>query len=410
MNASIAPITAADPAADARDSHRAMLPGARVLLDASTCLPQRFPANPCTLCVDACPLALLEADGRAPRLRQQAATAADACIGCGQCAATCPTGALHVDGFALPVELPDEPELLVDCWRVPAAESPAGTLRVPCLGGLSSGWLLSLFDAAGERPIRLLDRGHCDECPAGDGIRNLLAAITEARLLMFGCGVDIGLIPMLVWRPCNTPLLPAIPERSAETPIARRGFFRSMFGAGARAVDQVRSPVDTTPVTLRTTMQPLQRLRLTSALTRIAQRHGLPVPARAMPRLSLGECCAHGVCARVCPTGALQQVTSAGMVELRFSAARCISCNQCLRVCPERALRLDAEGGSVTTEVLQRWRQNECASCGADYPNPAVTPELAVAGTCPACSKAEQLTRGVADFLRAPVVSDVSQP
>jgi ferredoxin len=405
MNAPIAPL---DPA----DRHRPLLPGARVRLDAASCLPERFPANTCELCVEACPLALLEARGGAPRLVYAAATQADACIGCGQCAAVCPSGALHVDGFALPVELPDEAELLVDCWRLPVAESPVGTLRVPCLGGLSAGWLLSLFNQSGERPIRLLERGHCGDCPAGAGIKSLLASITETRMLLFECSVDMSQMPMLAWRPCHTPLLPAIPESTAEVPLPRRGFFRSLLGESLKAVEAARPASDSSPITLRSPMQPLQRLRLATALNGIARRHDRQLPTRILPHLSLGACDANGVCAAVCPTGALQKITpAAGQAELRFESMRCIACNQCARVCPERSLRLDMQGGEAAVVVLAKWQQCECTRCGADFSDPAASAEPASAASlCSTCRKTEALSRGVAAFLRPTLGSDVSQP
>ena len=407
MNASVAAVS---PIHRPEDRHRPLVSSGRLRLDAAACLPERFPDQACGRCIAACPLALLEANGGAPRLVDQVRQCDDACIGCGQCAAVCPSGALHVDGFAVPFEIPGEAELLIDCWRVPAAESPTGALRVPCLGGLTTGWLLSLFDEAGERAIRLLDRGQCADCPAGAGSGMLLAAISEARLLLFECGVDILRMPMLVGRACGAPLLPAIPERNAETPIARRAFFRALLGESVRVVEAATPSRGAGPAILRSPVQPLPRLRLVAALASIARRHQRPVPRRALPRLSLASCEAHGVCAAVCPTGALHKRPPAGgRSELGFAALRCIACAQCVRACPEQALSLDAAGGSADDEVLRTWRQIECTRCGADFAQPAAGPDGKTA-LCSACRKTETFSLGVAAFLRAPVSSDVSQP
>lgn len=413
MSASI-PLDTASVTAD--DRHLPLGIGARVRLDAASCLPERFPANECGLCVTACPLAVLESTGGVPRLTDSANGRVDACIGCGQCAAVCPSGALQVDGFSLPTEIPDEPELLIDCWRVPSSESPAGALRIPCMGGLSAGWLLSLFDAAGERPIRLLDRDQCGDCPAGSGIKLLLERISEVRQLLFDCGVDISLLPMMVWSPCRKPLLPAIPERNAEVAIPRRAFFRALLGESVKAVEMAAMTTVST-VTLRAPMQPLERLRLTAALGRIACRHERPVPPQVLPQLMLEHCDAHGVCATVCPTGALHlaPIEDGAKVELRFAAARCISCSQCVRVCPERSLRLISEGGQAGVEVLRVWHQRECQRCGTGFLDSSATAaNVAAEGLCQVCCKADMLSQNVASFLRPPanqpICSNVSQP
>lgn len=396
------------PSASAEDSHRQIKPGARVRLDAGVCLPERFPSNECGMCISACPLGILASEGGAPALTDGAAMQADACIGCGQCAAVCPTGALHVDGFVVPKEIPGGEEVMVDCWRVPVDDSPPGALRVPCLGGLSAGWLLSVFDQSGERPLRLLDRAQCDECPAGQGIKTLLGVITETRMMLFEAGVTMDFMPMLVYRPTTLPLLPSIPEQSAVTPITRRSFFRALLGESVRTVDDLRAPVVREPGNLRTPTQPLERLRVSAALERIARRHDREVPRRALPSLTMADCSAHGVCAAVCPTGALQrQSTDGGAVEMQFNAGRCIACGQCARTCPDKAIRIDAEGGSAGMVVLHTWPLRDCAECGDEYPD--ISAGSSSSALCPACRRAQDFSMGVAAFLRAPDCPDVSQ-
>jgi Fe-S-cluster-containing hydrogenase component 2 len=245
----------------------------------------------------------------------------------------------------------------------------------------------------------------------------LLAAITETRMLLFECGVDMSLMPMLAWRPCHTPAAAGDPRvDGGGAAAASRLSSRSLLGEGVRGrrggAAGCRMPA---LITLRSPMHPLQRLRLVDR----AGRHRPPPRAgrcrRAiLPHLSLGACDANGVCAAVCPTGALQKARARGRTsaELRFESLRCIACNQCARVCPERSLRLDVQGG----EAAGRWSSppggNASArAAAADFSDPAASAEPASAASlCSTCRKTEALSRGVAAFLRPTLGSDVSQP
>lgn len=363
--------------------------------DAAACLPVRYAGQECGLCQPACPIHTIEMQATGPHLQGD-------CIGCGQCAAACPTGALSTEGFALPATLRDrEATLHVDCWRVPFAESPRGALRVPCLAGIGSGWLLALFNLAGmeeERPTRLLDRGACADCPAGTGMDNLRATLDEVRTLLDACGIAAALLPEIVSLPAKGRLTPIIPTAAAETRIDRRRFFRGLMGGVARSAEQiaaVRSGADchTAPIVLRDSVIPLEHMRIVGALTAIAARHGKNIPTQALPRLSLGACSAHGVCARVCPTDALRWQEEGTTAELRFHAALCISCGQCARLCPDRALRMAPSGGTAIVEVLARWQAHECMACGETFFGADDT-------ACPGCTKHQQLFQGMAALFR----------
>jgi len=371
---------------------------ARVEYTAASCLPARYPGYECGLCAEACPTRAIRLENGVPALGED-------CIGCGQCVVACPTSALATEGFSLPATAPTAANILsIDCWRVPLTESPAATWRVPCLGGIGTGWLLALFDRLdGETPrtIRLLDRGGCRACPAGPGIARFHAALDEARALLSACGVADAVLPAPTFMPAQRALTPSIPTDASAVPIERRQFFRRLLGSTARAVETVTASVTSvasvaplapaSDMTLHHEVLPIENLRITTALANIARRRGHIPPAPALPQLSVAECDAHGVCAKVCPTAALKRVEDANGqgAALDFHAALCIACGQCERICPDRALRLSHAGGRGGSETLIRWTAHHCGRCGETFYG-------ATGDTCPPCRKEHDLFEGAA--------------
>lgn len=360
-------------------AYRRLADAARVRMDASSCLSVRIPGEECGLCAAACPVDALALVDGTPELRGN-------CLGCGLCSAACPTSALQTDGFTAPPDIPAGTSAIqVDCWRVPIAETGRGAIRVPCLGGIATGWLLDVFDRGGERPIKLLDHGGCSTCPAGAGLAAARAAVAEVRTLLGECGVPPVSLPRVVSRPAHFSLAPAIPSAADARALGRRGFFRDLAGEAARTLGDT----DAAPAApmLRHMVAPVERMRLVTALARIAARHGREVPSRALPQATLGACAAHGVCAGVCPTGALQRSGDGG--ELRFLPALCIGCGGCTRACPERSIRVAPSGGRITAEVLARWAERECEACGRSFVGSS-------GGLCPRCTKEADVMRGMA--------------
>jgi Fe-S-cluster-containing hydrogenase component 2 len=125
------------------------------------CQPVHSRYSECRQCERSCPVnALHVGDG--------GVQVDDSCLGCGQCAVACPTGALGTPGFALPaIEWTVNDPVFIDCWKVPAAHSPKHAVRVPCLGGIALSRLIELRVMAGLRPIVMLDRGWCASCKFG---------------------------------------------------------------------------------------------------------------------------------------------------------------------------------------------------------------------------------------------------
>ncbi len=356
----------------------------RLQVTAGACLQQRFPDYVCGLCVETCPVRAIQlSPGQAPVIDAH-------CLGCGQCAAACPGGALQTDGFALPdTVVEDAAEIQIDCWRVPQGECAPHALRVPCLGGLDVGWLAALFDRCGERPIHLLDRGGCAGCPAGAGMAALRSTLAEVRMLLFEAGAPMESLPTLTFLPSRIAFAAGIPEPESEQRMGRRAFFRGLAGSLARSAEAFDGAQDATgPIVLRNKAEPLGRMRLLTALENIARRHGRSLPSRALPQISLGECSGHGGCAKVCPTGALRWQERDDEATLVFFAARCIACGQCARSCPDKALRVQPSGGGAAVDALARWKAKTCSACGEAY--------FGGGPLCAACLKQDQILQGMA--------------
>lgn len=245
----------------------------------------RYPGHECGLCASACPISAIDTGAGVPMPGGE-------CIGCGQCVLACPSVALQVDGFELPARVPGGTEVEIDCWRVPLAESARDALRVPCLAGIDTVWLLTLFDLAAtpeERLIRLLDRGGCASCPVGAGTAKLNAALADARALLAESGVSDSVLPRLTLRPANLPLAPSIPTSAGALPVDRRGFFRGLMGGMPRdGVGIAAAGAPEEP--MRHTAQPIGRERIADAVSRIAARHGREMSSEVLDRWSAPMC------------------------------------------------------------------------------------------------------------------------
>lgn len=353
--------------------------------ESAACLPERFPGQECGLCANACPTRAISLDSGRPVL-------SSGCLGCGQCATQCITGALRLDTMPVPESLPDQGRISIDCRRVPERSLAPHGIRVPCLAGLSAGWLVQAASQRGTS-LSLSVRGWCTACevggPSGNGtaMDKLMAAVTDARLSLFECGFDESRLPVIDFVPTSESLmLPLVDVTEAMPEVSRRGFFRHLAGAainGAQALQKADIPVVTPALSQAGKIVPRERLRLVGAMATLAARHGKAVPSRHLPQLTVAESCqGHGVCAAVCPTGALRLETSAASQGLSFDPLYCIACGQCARSCPDSAIRLQPFGGdSASRHALIHWRVAVCVTCGSDFAAPGGE------SACPVCRK-----------------------
>ncbi|MFZ2300331.1 MAG: 4Fe-4S binding protein [Gallionella sp.] len=355
------------------------------------CLPLRTPRYAtCRACEIVCPV-------KAIHIGETALQLDESCVRCGRCAAACPMGALALPGFSVP-DVPQErtSPLSVDCWKVPEKRSPEGSVRVPCLGGLSTGRILELVTMAGAHSLELLDRGWCLKCKAGSSLDHPVhASLEQAKSLLDAAGLATGRLPMLRSVHLSDDLMPIdIPEPVTETRMSRRAFFSALTSKTVATIDKVKPLVpelearqrrgfEKAPVSSR------ERERMLRGMELICKSAGATSPHKLFFRVAISDACNnHQLCASICPTGALAVFEQGDRTELTFDTRLCIGCNECYSICSSKALSVLPNGYNVLPDHpirLTSFGENTCPECNQTYTDK--TGE----NLCPQCQKRHHL-------------------
>lgn len=368
------------------DEYHAIETLGRVRFFAGACIALRSGPGGCSDCVTACPVGAMQTTSAGN-------TVSAACIGCGACAAACPSGALSVKGFENPSPLPGGNIVRVECRKVPSSVAGDNALRVPCLGGISPSEWLVLVETAGNRRVIVVDRGWCAHCSAGSCSKPehpARHALDQADAILGEAGWPEIRRPRIQHDALPASLMPTeIPTERPES-LGRRAFFRRIGGEAQRAVG-LSEPIEIpTPRLMKQHGLPLpERERLLAAAQRLAMAAGTTMPAAPFAALSIAPNCNHlGICAGVCPTGALLLYEDDANAGLEFNAWRCIGCGQCVKACPEHAISIHAAPQAPDPQVLQPLTAHAAETCPACQEVFYAPPETK---TCPTCLRNRQM-------------------
>lgn len=363
--------------------HQKLSAHSALRFDAQRCISAVFPEVNCQSCFDACPAEALSWD-------ESMLALSDQCQQCGQCVASCPTGALGLTGFGLP-DTKHLEGIAVDCLRVPARDRGDHHWTVPCIFGLPDHALLSL---ANEKPVSLLDRGWCAACPSSNANADLAAITERINALLASAGATPSVAVVLAPLPENKRIEPA-PDPTLSRSTSRRGFFKALVADCSRVSDSCEQSSSVQIGDHRARILPQNRLQSLQVLTEIARRqHRSELDSVLFPSIAIDHerCCDQGMCAATCPTGALQRSQQASQATLAFNADLCIACGYCQSACPEQALIMRPTGGVVGLTVLNQHLLDECSRCGALFAQ-----RLSDAGNglpeCPQCAKTSRVAR-----------------
>ncbi len=350
----------------------------RVHIDKESCIALASPLVGCTLCRDRCPTGAISLSDNSIGLDS------GRCLACGHCAAVCPSEAIAVEDFAIAKGTAPTYE----CGRVDPLRRVSGAGVVSCLGGLSTASLLSAVRCA-RQSVTIVDRGWCQDCPAGGGGRPWSAQVDEANSILADFGarrVHVVELPL----PKDTAR--TLPESLGGIGSARRRLFRSLVRPEGNPQERIEAGG-----VRKVDARALRRRH--EAIAGIADAGGMPISAQHYPAVAISDACRDSrVCVAACPTEALSDSSGDGASAVVFHPAVCTSCGACESACPSDAIRFAAAGHGRFQEdvVLRRAPRETCRTCGADF-----TPQGGET-ICPPCRSSADLAREAFQLLRRP--------
>jgi len=345
----------------------AALDRSTVTLDTSRCLHSQDKYSTCTACFGLCPVDAITA-GKPPALD------AEKCQTCLACLTVCPVGAYAADDAVVSL-LNAVTHLEAGALELLCERNPHAALGIPeastairvrgCLAGLGCGAYLALAAFGLEHILVRTDA--CSGCEWATLPRQVEVQVRQAKQLLeaWGKAETLDYVSEL-----DSPTERSLWE-ATNPPLSRRDLFRMAVRQGqvavARAVEDVGAAAGRRPGR--------DRLRLLGAVAHLpAPQPGYTGSIMDMDFawVSVSEACtACGVCARACPTSALQfeKNEAEKAYTLTFSARNCIGCEMCMHVCAPSAVSVNhtptfAQIFGEETMTLQEGELVKCERCG----------------------------------------------
>lgn len=313
-------------------------PSQTPVLVARRCVRALHQASGCMKCAEACPERALSV-----KLRSVAVDAA-ACTGCGACAAHCPAEALYMRSpgaarkQAFLALARQAGTLSIACGEAAGDARRMADMTTACLGTLDMSLPAAMAaDRAKDAFTLHVVHGDCARCARRGGCANPVKAI-EA------------------WRATLSQLAPraALEIHAAPKSVdtGRRRFWGRLLQKAELGLEADEPfdeaslawlesvPLRTVPPGRGRWLEALKKVRADEPEALSAMMAAPGRPRFAAPRIDHEACTACGLCAAVCPSGALAEEKSADLTLMKATPSKCIACGLCADICFRHAVTI----------------------------------------------------------------------
>lgn len=300
------------------------------------CVRARNHRHNCRICLDNCPGIAIVMDGHVRFIEDQ-------CLGCGVCAATCPTGAFVLERPSrqqLLEQLQGQRVVTISCHK---GDKVPGKLEISCLGYLDSQVLVAIA-LQGTKVYLDVAMERCNAC-GGKGASLVLAELKKAERILHALDEEE-----------NIGSAGSVTE--AEVKLLTRdeflGFCRRKIGTEFKKnvtllleIQETSSPGHMSgmgnngEVARNLALPEQRRLMLVSIAKKEYQRGEKLVDVESLPFWGVkiaDNCNLCGDCTVFCPTGALKKSVQEGNVAISHRPAQCLKCGLCALGCRVKAL------------------------------------------------------------------------
>ena len=252
------------------------------------------------------------------------------CAGCGVCVNVCPTGAFSLKDMSKEDILSsiEEGRKVIFSCRGGQESDNVSYVIVPCIGYLCEGMLIK----AASMSEKIIIDGACDHCTLKIDFGVVQRKIDVANTILESFGKNPN-IELSVDGTVDVPVKDAFGRKSID-------YLRNVYGGNVNAGDNVNDTLDVESSD-GTSIIPATHTLLIDAISALGEPVKDVVMLESGPLYSLAivnTCDMCGLCAAVCPTGALKSSESGSMQSIGFNVSFCIGCDVCRQVCKKDAI------------------------------------------------------------------------